>query len=108
MPQGAGGYSASGSNANATPQAISAGTVFNFNSAGTSFEGGSQSQTANPTAVASAGGGTSAVPYANPNASNPVVSGLGFITSNPVATAGVVVVLAVAAGLLIYFNTRTP
>lgn len=104
-----GGYSASGSNANATPQGQQSNTVFNFNSAGTSFDGGTQSLTATPTATSTAGEGNAGGGNANnPNARNPATIAADFIQSNPVVSYIGLALLAVVAGVLIWKAVKTP
>ena len=74
----------SSSTANATPQSTSAATVFNFNSAGASFDGGYTSAygPATATATTKSPGATSVSETGNPNdrnpATNPLLSMLGF------------------------------
>ncbi len=92
----------SASTANATSQNTSAATVFNFNSAGSSFDGGTQSGTPNATAVATTKSPGASTDINNPNARNPAVSGLEFLTNNPTVGYGLVAIALLAVGLWAY------
>ena len=89
----------SASTANATSQNTSAGTVFNFNSAGTSFDGGSQAGTPEATAVATTKSPGATNDFSNPNARNPAGNGLQFLSENPVVGYGLLAIVLLVAGV---------
>lgn len=97
----------SASTANSTPQGTQAATVFNFNSPGTSFDGGTQKLEGPATAVAttkSPGAEINTSAGGNPNSRNPVVSGNLFsgLAINPeMVTYAVVALVAIAAGFML-------
>lgn len=94
---------ASASTAISTPQNQSAATVFNFNSAGSSFDGGSQSAEGTATAVATTKSPGAVIDTAsNPNARNPAVGALEFVNNNPVVAYGFLAVALVAVGIYAY------
>lgn len=100
----------SNATANSTPQNQSAGTVFNFNSVGTSFDGGTQSAYGPATATATTKSPGAAIEAgANPNARNPDTNpGIGFsIGLNGVdGTTLAIGALVIAAGLALYLYTK--
>lgn len=99
----------SASNANATPQNTSAATVFNFNSAGTSFDGGVTSSEGSATAVAtSKSPGAVTDVAANPNARNPATGALQFVADNPAIAYGFMGIVLVAVGVFAYIKLSKP
>jgi len=104
----------SASTAISTPQGTQAATVFNFNSPGASFDGGSQVLDAPATAVAttkSPGAETNVTPGTNTNSRNPVVSGNLFpsVASNPeIMTYALIGLVVIGAGILLFRNLNKP
>jgi hypothetical protein len=97
----------SASTANTTPQGTQAATVFNFNSPGTSFDGGTQSLEGTATAVATTKSPGASNNVENANSRNPQVSGNSFPAfagNSEMLTYGIFALVIIGAGFFLLRN----